>query len=184
MYIWQHRRKAGSTTRKKTKPEYKMVKSIESDSLNYVTARMGDIVSKEMADGWLPHGTPMTLIEDGKYILVQAMVKESEETRLPLLEISATLFRIAKSLHLDQFFGSDISEMVPPSFVNNDLLVEMFVGGKTLYRMVPTDIMRSRFQKLIEVGSNSIPRDPHRDMDIPLGSLEKSSRETTKISLS
>ena len=52
-----------------------MVKSIESDSLNYVTARMGDIVSKEMADGWFPHGTPMTLIEDGKYILVQAMVK-------------------------------------------------------------------------------------------------------------
>ena len=68
-------KKAGSTTRKKTKPEYKMVKSIESDSLNYVTARMGEIVSKEMADGWLPHGTPMTLIEDGKYILVQAMVK-------------------------------------------------------------------------------------------------------------
>ena len=68
-------KKAGSTTREKTKPEYKMVKSIESDSLNYVTARMGDIVSKEMADGWLPHGTPMTLIEDGKYILVQAMVK-------------------------------------------------------------------------------------------------------------
>ena len=68
-------KKAGSTTRKKTIPEYKMVKSIESDSLNYVTARMGDIVSKEMADGWFPHGTPMTLIEDGKYILVQAMVK-------------------------------------------------------------------------------------------------------------
>lgn len=68
-------KKAGSTTRKKTQPEYKMVKSIESDSLNYVTARMGEIVSKEMADGWLPHGTPMTLIEDGKYILVQAMVK-------------------------------------------------------------------------------------------------------------
>ena len=68
-------KKTGTTTRKKTKPEYKMVKSIESDSLNYVTTRMGDIVSKEMGDGWLPHGTPMTLIEDGKYILVQAMVK-------------------------------------------------------------------------------------------------------------
>lgn len=66
---------AGKTTRKSAKPEYKMVKSIESDSLNYVTRRMGDIVSKEMADGWSPHGTPMTLIEDGKYILVQAMVK-------------------------------------------------------------------------------------------------------------
>ena len=59
----------------KSSPEYKMVKSIESDSLNYVTARMGEIVTNEMLDGWLPHGTPMTLIEDGKYILVQAMVK-------------------------------------------------------------------------------------------------------------
>ena len=59
----------------KSSPEYKMVKSIESDSLNYVTARMTEIVTKEMSDGWLPHGTPMTLIEDGKYILVQAMVK-------------------------------------------------------------------------------------------------------------
>ena len=68
-------KKSSTTTKMKNKPEYKMVKSIESDSLNYVTKRMGDIVSKEMAEGWLPHGTPMTLIEDGKYILVQAMVK-------------------------------------------------------------------------------------------------------------
>jgi len=70
-------RKTSSTTArtKKTNPEYKMVKSIESDSLNYVTARMTEIVTSEMSDGWLPHGTPMTLIEDGKYILVQAMVK-------------------------------------------------------------------------------------------------------------
>ncbi len=55
---------------------YKLVKSIESDSLNYVTKRMSEIVSEEMAGGWSPHGTPMTLIEDGKYILVQAMTKE------------------------------------------------------------------------------------------------------------
>ncbi len=55
--------------------EYKMVKSIESDSLNYVTTRMTETVTIEMADGWLPHGTPVTLIEDGKYIMVQAMVR-------------------------------------------------------------------------------------------------------------
>ena len=60
---------------KKSALGYKMVKSIESDSLNYVTSRMGEIVSTEMADGWMPHGTPMTLIEDGKYVMVQAMVK-------------------------------------------------------------------------------------------------------------
>ena len=67
--------KTGSKKEKKATPEYRMVKSIESDSLNYVTARMGEIVTKEMSQGWLPHGTPMTLIEDGKYILVQAMVR-------------------------------------------------------------------------------------------------------------
>ena len=32
--------------------------------------------------------------------------------------------------------------MVAPSFVYDDFLVEMFVGGKTLYRMVSTDIMK------------------------------------------
>lgn len=55
--------------------EYKMVKSVESDSLNYVTGRMGAIVTEEMKAGWVPHGTPMTLIEDGKYIMVQAMIR-------------------------------------------------------------------------------------------------------------
>lgn len=63
------------TATKNTPPEYKMVKSIESDSLNYVTRRFGEIVTDEMAGGWNPHGTPMTLIEDGKYIMVQAMIK-------------------------------------------------------------------------------------------------------------
>ena len=63
------------TKGKKIAPEYKMVKSIESDSLNYVTTRMTEIVTGEMAKGWIPHATPMTLIEDGKYIMVQAMVR-------------------------------------------------------------------------------------------------------------
>tara|TARA_B100002051_G_scaffold144588_1_gene137030 strand:+ start:245 stop:490 length:246 start_codon:yes stop_codon:yes gene_type:complete len=66
---------AKKAAQKKGGPEYKLVKSIESDSLNYVTTRMGEIVSEEMAGGWTPHGTPMTLIEDGKYVMVQAMVK-------------------------------------------------------------------------------------------------------------
>ena len=68
---------AKRSAKRENGPEYKLVKSIESDSLNYVTTRMGEIVTEEMSDGWAPHGTPMTLIEDGKYIMVQAMVKES-----------------------------------------------------------------------------------------------------------
>ena len=67
--------KGKSATKKTSSPSYKLVKSIESDSLNYVTARMTEIVSDEMKSGWVPHGTPMTMIEDGKYILVQAMTK-------------------------------------------------------------------------------------------------------------
>ena len=70
---------AKKTQAKKTQvesgPEYKMVKSVESDSLNYVTGRMGAIVTEETRAGWTPHGTPMTLIEDGKYIMVQAMIR-------------------------------------------------------------------------------------------------------------
>ncbi len=70
-------RKGTGTKKTTTKngPEYKMVKSVESDSLNYVTGRMGAIVTEEMREGWEPHGTPMTLIEDGKYIMVQAMIR-------------------------------------------------------------------------------------------------------------
>ncbi len=56
-------------------PEYKLARSIASDSLNYVTSRMSEIVTSEMEEGWRPHGTPMTLIEDGKYILIQALTR-------------------------------------------------------------------------------------------------------------
>jgi hypothetical protein len=71
----QKKKTVAKSAAKRKGPEYKLVKSIESDSLNYVTLRMGEIVTEEMSDGWTPHGTPMTLIEDGKYILVQAMTK-------------------------------------------------------------------------------------------------------------
>ena len=65
---------------------------------------MGEIVSKK----WQmvgPHGTPMTLIEDGKYILVQAMVKESEETDCPLVQDFSYSLRIAEIFILIDFFG-------------------------------------------------------------------------------
>jgi len=61
--------------KKPNKNEYKIIKSIASDSLNYVSKRFGEIVTEEMADGWIPHGTPLVLIEDEKYILLQSMKK-------------------------------------------------------------------------------------------------------------
>ena len=69
--------------------------------------------------------------------------RESEETRFPL--VRDFCYSVKNSQNLDiliDFFDGDISEMVAPSFVYDDFLVEMFVGGKTLYRMVPTDIMK------------------------------------------
>ena len=61
---------------KKTKGgEYKILKSIESDSLNYVSKRFGEIVTAEIEDGWTPYGNPLILIEDDKYIMLQSMTK-------------------------------------------------------------------------------------------------------------
>ena len=71
---------AGSRkTAKQTSPEYKMVKSIESPSLGYVSKRMGEIVSEEMVDGWVPFGSPMITIEGENYVIVQAMTKGINE---------------------------------------------------------------------------------------------------------
>ena len=73
-------RKSTRSKDKGTAPssEYKVVKSVASDSLNYVSTRFGEIVSKEMVDGWTPHGTPLVLIEDEKYIMIQAMIKAAQ----------------------------------------------------------------------------------------------------------
>ena len=71
-------RKQAAGSRKTTKqipPEYKMIKSIESPSLGYVSKRMGEIVSEEMLEGWLPFGSPMITIEGDNYVMVQAMTK-------------------------------------------------------------------------------------------------------------
>ncbi|MED5350297.1 MAG: DUF1737 domain-containing protein [Candidatus Thermoplasmatota archaeon] len=71
---------AGSRkTSKQVPPEYKMIKSIESPSLGYVSKRMGEIVSEEMADGWIPFGSPMITIEGENYVMVQAMTKGINE---------------------------------------------------------------------------------------------------------
>ena len=56
-------------------PQYKLARSVASDSLNYVTGRMSELVTSEMEEGWRPHGNPITLIEDGKYILIQALTR-------------------------------------------------------------------------------------------------------------
>jgi len=62
-------------TAKKGSPEYKVVMSVKSPSLNYTAKRLGDLVSDEMALGWSPHGTPMIAIDEDKYVMSQAMIK-------------------------------------------------------------------------------------------------------------
>jgi len=60
---------------KKTEPEYKVVMSVKSPSLNYTAKRLGDLVSEEMAQGWSPHGTPMIAVDEDQYVMSQAMIK-------------------------------------------------------------------------------------------------------------
>jgi len=60
---------------KKSSPEYKVVMSVKSPSLNYTAKRLGDLVTEQMADGWSPHGTPMIAIDEDKYVMSQAMTK-------------------------------------------------------------------------------------------------------------
>mgnify|MGYP001162790504 CR=1 FL=1 len=74
--------KKGGTGKKTTRskavknmPEYKVVMSVKSASLNYTSKRLGDMVSEEMSDGWIPHGNPMMAIEDDEYVMSQAMIK-------------------------------------------------------------------------------------------------------------
>ena len=64
----------GTTSTTIPKGEYKIVKSVASDSLNYVSEKLSGIVTEQMVEGWIPHGTPLVLIEDEKYIMIQAMV--------------------------------------------------------------------------------------------------------------
>jgi|TARA_B110000263_G_scaffold247189_1_gene259571 hypothetical protein len=60
---------------KKGEPQYKVVMSVKSPSLNYTAKRLGDLVSDEMVDGWSPHGTPMMAIDEDQYVMSQAMIK-------------------------------------------------------------------------------------------------------------
>ena len=67
-----------ATTRKaKAKPEYKVVMSVKSPSLNYTAKRLGDLVSEEMEGGWVPHGTAIIAIDEDKYVMCQAMTKDT-----------------------------------------------------------------------------------------------------------
>jgi len=69
---------AKKTTRSKAAknmPEYKVIMSVKSASLNYTSKRLGDMVTEEMSDGWVPHGNPMIAIEEDEYVMSQAMIK-------------------------------------------------------------------------------------------------------------
>ena len=62
--------------KKKTSiPEYKIVMSVKSPSLNYTAKRLGEIVSEDMKDGWIPHGNPSIAVEDDKFTMCQAVTR-------------------------------------------------------------------------------------------------------------
>ena len=62
--------------KKKTSlPEYKIIMSVKSPSLNYTAKRLGEIVSEDMKDGWIPHGNPNIAVEDDKFTMCQAAIR-------------------------------------------------------------------------------------------------------------
>jgi hypothetical protein len=78
VFMAQKKTAAKATTRKaKAKPEYKVVMSVKSPSLNYTAKRLGDLVSEEMEDSWVPHGTAIIAIDEDKYVMCQAMTKDA-----------------------------------------------------------------------------------------------------------
>ena len=69
--------KATASAKKgKSSPEYKVIVSVPSPSLSYTAKRLGDLVSEEMKVGWKPHGSPMLAIDEDKYVMSQAAIKE------------------------------------------------------------------------------------------------------------
>jgi len=62
--------------KKKTSiPEYKIIMSVKSPSLNYTAKRLGEIVSEDMKDGWIPHGNLNIAVEDDKFTMCQAATR-------------------------------------------------------------------------------------------------------------
>ena len=63
--------------KKKSYPEYKIIMSVKSDSLNYTAKRLGEIVTAEMKEGWVPHGDPVIAVDDDKFSMCQAAIKSA-----------------------------------------------------------------------------------------------------------
>ena len=61
---------------KKHLPEFKIVVSVASPSLSYTAKRLGDLVSEEMEQGWVPHGSPVLAVDEDNYVMSQAVIRQ------------------------------------------------------------------------------------------------------------
>lgn len=70
--------KKGTSVSKKKKNQsgFKIVVSVSSPSLSYTAKRLGDLVSEEMEQGWVPHGSPMLAVDEDNYVMSQAVIRE------------------------------------------------------------------------------------------------------------
>lgn len=70
------KKETSGSKRKKNQPGFKIVVSVSSPSLSYTAKRLGDLVSEEMEQGWVPHGSPMLAVDEDNYVMSQAVIRE------------------------------------------------------------------------------------------------------------
>jgi len=70
------KKEAARPKKNKVQPGYKVIVSVSSPSLSYTSKRLGDLVTEEMEEGWVPHGSPMLAVDEENYVMSQAVIRQ------------------------------------------------------------------------------------------------------------
>ena len=70
------KKEASRSKKDKVQPGYKVIVSVSSPSLSYTSKRLGDLVTEEMEEGWVPYGSPMLAVDEQNYVMSQAVIRQ------------------------------------------------------------------------------------------------------------
>jgi hypothetical protein len=70
------KKEASISKKNKVQPGYKVIVSVSSPSLSYTSKRLGDLVTEEMEEGWVPYGSPMLAVDEENYVMSQAVIRQ------------------------------------------------------------------------------------------------------------
>lgn len=70
------KKEASISKKNKIQPGYKVIVSVSSPSLSYTSKRLGDLVTEEMEEGWVPYGSPMLAVDEENYVMSQAVIRQ------------------------------------------------------------------------------------------------------------